>query len=433
MPRAVPVIALICALPACGLAILAPDDEPRRDAGSGRDAAVAIDGGPRDGSRPAVDARAFDASGAPDASMSGFTLPFVPRASLDGVPSDTTLVLGDAVIDTDSGSIAGTWSGTPAFFTYDEDPASCMGIGVLAAGTIVIEGHVRASGRRALALIAAGTLALRPSGTLDVSATDRAAGAGGFPGGTDTDVSTLGPGGGGAGTYAGDCCDSGGGGAGHGGHGGTGGSSGAAPGGAGGAPAGSFDRLCGGSGGAAAYGPLSAICSGAPDRGGDGGGGGGAVLVGALGGARIEGIVHAGGAGGAESPACGGGGGGGAGGMIAIAAPTIEIMATAIVAANGGGGGGGAHMTAPIAPGEDGCACDVPAAGGPAGYVGAPGGAGGAGVMLNGSDGLPHANNGGGGGGAVGRIFFHGVEVRSTGAVVSPSLGTSAVLWTVPP
>jgi hypothetical protein len=158
----------------------------------------------------------------------------------------------------------------------------------------------------------------------------------------------------------------------------------------------------------------------------EGGSGGGAVYI--VAGIRIEitGTINASGAGGGGGMASkGGGGGGGSGGMIALAAPTIEF--TGVLIANGGGGGGGADGGAGGKAGAEPTSVDLPATGGLGGGAttcGATPGCGGFGAHLhqsasNGSTDATGAGGGGGGGGVGYVLVLSGQPLTGK---ISPAL-----------
>ncbi len=168
---------------------------------------------------------------------------------------------------------------------------------------------------------------------------------------------------------------------------------------------------------------------------GAGGGGGGAVqLVAAneirIGGGTQPGGVNVGGCGGygglnGSLPNTGGGGGG-AGGEILVQSPLFTMLAKGTLAANGGAGGsGGGFGNAGLF--SDQVATPTPVNGS---TTKGPGGAGGAAAALDGADaGANTSTFGGGGGGAVGRVRIDnasGTFTVPSGAIISPTLGSSA-------
>jgi hypothetical protein len=160
--------------------------------------------------------------------------------------------------------------------------------------------------------------------------------------------------------------------------------------------------------------------------------GGGGDLGGGAGGGALElvsgttfnmsstGSINVGGGGGIYGGLATGqdAGGGGAGGNVLVEAVTIKFAGT--IAANGGGGGGKGGSAAK--EGADGTADSTPAPGGPT----QPGGSGGAGTTLDGTNASP---GGAGGGGGVGRVRFNskGGQVDLSGGKISPATTTSCV------
>lgn len=204
------------------------------------------------------------------------------------------------------------------------------------------------------------------------------------------------------------------GGGGHGDVGGTGGKNGGVKGGTSGAMTGTaaINPLAGGFGGGSS--------------GGNGGGGGGALQLAAEGTITISGTINAGGCGGAAGDANNGGGGGGSGGAILIEALTVNVTATAHLAANGGGGGAGGSATS--TGGDPGGSTTSPANGGAGLNGGHNGGSGGAQGMAAGN-GLagPGAS---GGGGAVGYVRLNGKSAPTIdgAATISPTQTTGVVV-----
>jgi hypothetical protein len=188
--------------------------------------------------------------------------------------------------------------------------------------------------------------------------------------------------------------------------------------------------------------PLRGGCPGS--RGGGGASGrfghnGGGLQLWARGQLSINGAVLAnGGRGlGTQLVTGGGGGGGGSGGGLLIEATTLNLGASAIVAANGGSGAEGSSI-GDGANGLPGAAGVDPVAGGNGPVIcGGPGGRGGArngdaGVGENGDPGGGNCTNlggGGGGGGSVGRVRFNALNpcVITTGARVSPRSSSAQV------
>ena len=154
---------------------------------------------------------------------------------------------------------------------------------------------------------------------------------------------------------------------------------------------------------------------------------------------RVAGFIDAsggGGQGGLGAGGSGGGGGGGSGGFVALAAPSLELAATARILANGGGGGGGggySPMGGAISNGGPGASPDplggaepFLALGGVPGIGDGPGGVGGAGeagaaMPMPGVEGSSASGGGGGGGGGYVRGYTAVEPVLTTGAFISPA------------
>ena len=152
-------------------------------------------------------------------------------------------------------------------------------------------------------------------------------------------------------------------------------------------------------------------------HGGTGGGGGGAVGLVAMESITIAGQVTSPGEGGVSPVGADGGGGGGAGGSILLESPVVTIAGA--LTANGGGGGGPSADT-----GTRGHITDGGTASGGV-FNGGAGGRGGTGTQspLNGTtgtDATPTAR-GGGGGGAAGRTEIKTRSRTTNGAVLSPT------------
>ncbi|MEZ4363866.1 MAG: hypothetical protein R3B48_27070 [Kofleriaceae bacterium] len=290
-------------------------------------------------------------------------------------------------------------------------PELCVITGT--AITIKANAVVRATGARALALVARENLSIY--GTLDVSSHREStlrstvselvgAGAGStcpafarMPGG-----GTLGGAGGAGGSFSGS-------------------------GGAGGAGDTDDTNVAGGLPGAALtaqeVGTLHAGCAGqgggaAAVAGGDGGQGGGAVYLASMKVVQVigEGKIGANGAGGKGGGPLAGGGGGGSGGMIVVDAPLVIVAG--LISANGGGGGEGGDGTAG-GDGADGTLSVSPARGGASGASLAKGGNGAA-ASTTATPGDGSITSGGGGGGSVGVVRFRTDDLKTTGGMISP-------------
>jgi hypothetical protein len=370
------------------------------------------------------------------------------RALTDGDGVLDTASTGALVIDADTGAIRRASGETVRAAGEGYDQASkihfrivaqtgapAIGVFSLASLHVAAGTAIRARGRNALALAAAGEIAL--DGILDLTGgasacltgDDRVddaqcAGPGGGLGGPNN-AAAPGPGGGGGATggpqgYA----ESGGGGGGHleaGGIGGLGttntvrGAPGAIFGSA------SLEPLTGGGGGG---GGGNEPQTGA--RGAAGGGGGGAVQLVSSASVRIgPGTacgINAGGGGAGRSFDSSGGGGGGAGGGILLEAPDVALGAGCGLAANGGGGSG-AHFAA---PGANGRLSMIAAPGSVEGSGGqrnaGDGGDGGASTTPQaGENGNDEAGGGGGGLGAVRINTVGGTRLTSAGVICPPA------------
>jgi hypothetical protein len=303
-------------------------------------------------------------------------------------------------------TVYGTISGTP--LTCATPMSGGTGYCVLAARTIMISTPLRAVGTRPLVLVAADSITVPTSASVDVGShrvpvESIGAGADSASGCNEGTAPTTanGTSGGGAGaTFIG-----GGGSAGNGGN-------------------------AGGGAGQRAPGISTVITvrggcpgqDGAGDNKGALGHGGGAVFL--LAGSRItmDGTILAGGEdGGGATGMSAGGGGGGSGGMIGFNAPTIAV--TGAVIANGGGGGAGA-ATAGGQPGSDAVTTDSAAGGAGGSGMGGDGGVGSSGSISTsgafGHDGSSNMGVGGGGGGGGGGAGLIKGPPASLGPNVSP-------------
>lgn len=282
-------------------------------------------------------------------------------------------------------TVNGTISGTP--LTCATPLSGGTGYCVLAARTIIISTPLRAVGTRPLVLVAAESITVPTSASIDVGSHRRPAGsigAGADPstGCNEAGLPTVanGTGGGGSGGSF----------RGTGGTGGGGGNGGGVPG----------QRTPG----ILTVTTVRGGCpgeDGAGDNKGAAGHGGGAVFL--LAGSRItvDGTILAGGEGGGGATGMdSGGGGGGSGGMIGFNAPNLIV--TGAVVANGGGGGEGAVAVSGH-HGSDAVTTDSAAGGAGGSALGGDGGAGSAGsISISGGlgqDGSPNMGGGGGGGG----------------------------------
>jgi hypothetical protein len=300
-------------------------------------------------------------------------------------------------------------------------PATNTEVAVMVFKNLVITGDLTflpsntSTMKPAIAFVATGNITI--DATVDArpmaNCVGQPAGPGGFIGGArNADAAGLGAGAGGGGAN-----DTGGGGGAYGGAGGTGASGGTPS--AGGTPfppsnAELIAALVGGGGGGG---------GGDANGGGLGGAGGGAIQFVAGGSITVtaNGAINVGGCGGTNGGTGGGGdsgGGGGAGGAILLEAMNVAVHG--VLAANGGGGGGGDGGN----NGAAGSASTTPANGGPSGN--GAGGSGAAGDTLNGATGTEN-NHGGGGGGGAGRIRINtrSGSADTTGATISPTLGSA--------
>ncbi len=278
---------------------------------------------------------------------------------------------------------------------------------VLAASTITISSMLRAIGLKPLVLVAADSISVPISGSIDVGShrqPTESIGAGGDPvagcnAGTPPGTTGGTSGGGAGGSFMG-----------AGGDGGSGGVGGVA--GVHGAAQGIDTVIRGGCPGQDGAGP--AVSKGVHGH------GGGAVFLIARNSITVNGTIKAGGeGGGAAAPAASGAGGGGSGGMIGFDA--ITIMVTGTLVANGGGGGEGSSNALAGNPGVDASVTNAAVGGSNATSGGGDGGNGAsgaaAGPCVNGMDGM----GGGGGGGGVGGAGLIKGPPASLGTSVSPA------------
>jgi hypothetical protein len=292
-------------------------------------------------------------------------------ASIDGLLGVSASSTLDLSTDLSSECLPYTFMGI--------DPEAC----VIAARDIVIDGGVRAVGKRALVLIGFSSITI--NGTVDVSSARGSSGkgAGSGPGECSLVPSAAGRGGGAGGTFGG-----------RGGLGGGGAGVGGQPG-----SAAIANRLRGGCPGGGGSGTAGSALSNY---------GGGSVYLLSHGKITIAGTVNASGAGGfAGGPtASDGGDGAGSGGMIGLEAPEVITTTGSAVFANGGGGGQGvgSEVSQTGCHGQESSAPQDPASGGACPHTGGIGGAGSAGFALDGVSGdlalSGGAAHGGGGGGA---------------------------------
>jgi hypothetical protein len=285
-----------------------------------------------------------------------------------------------------------------------------MGVFTAASFRVTIGATWTATGRNALALFAAGEIAI--DGVLDGGGRDASGGPAGGPGGTGG--LPIGCGGADGGWKMSIGAGAGGGGGGGRTAGGRGADTaadgmGATAGGGGGAICAtpSTIPLRGGHGGGAGGSELGMV------MGGPGGGGGGAIALIAMDRVRIgaTGRVAVPGAGGLTGPGGSGGGGGGSGGGVLVESP--DVIVDGAITANGGGGGAAQNPTPDPIRGERGHLGDaIPAQGA---LFGGNGGAG-SGAPTSGAT----STGGGGGGGATGAIEIRRVIADLVDAVISP-------------
>lgn len=268
---------------------------------------------------------------------------------------------------------------------------------IVAAGTITINGTLRATGSKPLIVIATTSFTINGNGVIDVASrgTERGAGS----------RMTCNTGGGGAGGNAG----------------GIGGSF---------ATRGGL----GGSGGTGSSGSQQAIaalqdlvggCAGFNGGGiavvnrGPGGFGGGAVLV-ISPSIIVNNRINASGAGGGGGlTGLAGGGGGGSGGAIVLDTPNLTLNGGALLWAQGGGGGEGAATVSGGDPGDPGSTPGTAAAGGSG--INPQGGDGGNGAVSNdASNGNNGNDGGGGGGGGAGYVRTTDTSVPTGGSSFPP-------------
>ena len=281
-------------------------------------------------------------------------------------------------------------------YEREAQPSGAPGLAIFSVDTLQIDsgGTLRARGDDVPVILVGGDAII--AGVIDVSASGRIGGVGGYNGGTHGNDGGGGAARGDSGERSGGSL-SGGGGGGHAANGGQGGDDGGATGGQGGMvidDSGGTPLIGGGGGGGNAT---------FFDDGRSGGGGGGAVQVSAGTALVVSGVVRASGAGGGAGYSSGAGGG--AGGSIVLEAPRVDI--SGIVVANGGGGGGGQPLTLDEAQaGENGRDDGDRARGGDGPGGGKNGGDGGSSADLSGEGGQD-GGPAGGGGGAAGRIAFY--------------------------
>jgi hypothetical protein len=346
---------------------------------------IASDGPVVDGSPDGGDGSSIVCVGAPDGLLGNTCFS----------PASTVLLVGNALIDTDTSMLCDADSTAHCFVT---------GTAIEISGNLVVQGS------RALVLWSATTITA--SGTIDAASHVGKTGPGASPpncqvldAGVIASIPMAGAGGSGA-SYANA--------GGHGGTARTGGSSisngEVAP----SVPAAMVGGCVGGNGGL---------------TNGSGGQGGGAIYLVAGSKIVIKAVINASGVGGSggfvSASAFGGGGGGGSGGLIGLDAPTLVLDGATLVAL-GGGGGAGATTSAGGSDGTD--PIDVPPSqglGGAATVAVNNGGSGGSLVGGGGSTGGNVQNNevggGGGGGGGPGHIVGFG-SGTIMGSTVAPPL-----------
>lgn len=371
------------------------------------------------------------------ASGCGFDPGVIAGGSGSGVdaplPIDAATTDGPAEVNTDASTCYGTFvsicltAPPPANLTYatatvldtDDDctqvvaqtsgPALC----VIAARTIHVDAPVRASGSRALVLLATESLEIGGHGMVDVGSyrdvsgpvteilgAGRASGAlCGSPsaGGNDGGLS-VGAGGGAGGSFGG-----------RGGNGARGDNNNGGGGGESAIAAATPTFVRGGCAGTSGG-------SGASNAGGKAAAGGGAVHL--IAGTSIAnaGHIRACGMGGYGGAVLSGGGGGGSGGFIGLDAPSVAN--SGILNANGGGGGEGGGGIEAGATASSATTGTASAPGGSGNDNGGDGGAGSFGATLTGGAGATGGNGGGAGGGGAGviRVF----PAQTLGGTVSP-------------
>jgi hypothetical protein len=312
----------------------------------------------------------------------------------------------DIAMPTTFDTVTGTMAGTQLNCTTPMSGGN--GYCVLAANTINIGAPLRAIGSKPLVLVAATSISVPASGSIDVGSHRLPAesiGAGADPAtgcsaGTPPGSANGTSGGGAGGSFVG-----------AGGNGGNGGGGGGA-GGTRGSTISQFTALRGGCPGQ----------DGAGNQKGARGHGGGAVFLIAGNTILVGGTINAGGEGGAGATGQDtGGGGGGAGGMIGFDAATI--MFTGVLIANGGGGAEGSGNTSTGNSGGDATSTNAAAGGTGGTTVAGDGGAGSAGIAAGpgaaGTDGNS-VNGGGGGGGGGGAGLIKGPPA-SLATNVSPA------------
>ena len=361
------------------------------------------------------DATAYDGGSVDSLTPAAFSPAHVSPSDIENGAASLS---GAQDIDTDALTIDGR---TPPPGVLFHAEASNDGWAILAVHDFTVTSDVTVHGRRALLVVAVGSIEI--DAIMHAEAQQRAPGPGG-------DYTGMGRGSDGKHSSG---ADSGGGGAGHGAAGAPGGDSTAKTndeGGPAGVAYGGPSDLFGGSGGgdgAGASGGQQPCPSGANWS--LGGAGGGAIQLSAKLELRIaaSGGINAsgGGGGGGCKESASAGGGGGSGGTVWLEAPTMTLDGK--VAANGGGGGSGGDGSSqsPLdaSDGQDGrLDVAVAAGGGPSGNSGGGGGAGGATTTppAQGAE----ATNAGGGGGAVGAIRIRTREVSpitSATTILSPA------------
>lgn len=333
----------------------------------------------------------------------GYVSPVWLPDACDALATAESLVLTDGMIDTSDAAVC-----NGGVVAQTGGPELC----VVRYRTITVEGAMRVTGPRVLALIADDEL--RITGDLDVSASGTVSGPG-FAGIAGSGVGQPG-GGGGAGFLT---------------TGGFGGGSGEfGGGGAGGAMVDPTTRtlLAGGYRVPGTSGPTAGDAVG-------GGGGGALLLVGCRGPVVLDGVIDAGGGGGqgggdsnplAEMTRFRGGAGGGSGGYVVIQGAAVTVTATGALWANGGGGGGGASSDgARGGAGYDGARSTIAAGGGSAYGTGGAGGMGGTGRSAFPGAGAISSVAAGGGGGAAGWLQIYtpkDVAPTVTSTNISPPL-----------
>jgi hypothetical protein len=281
---------------------------------------------------------------------------------------------------------------------------------VIAADMITVSGMVAVTGTRPLVLVAASSLSLDMSSTLDASSHRKGGeqiGAAADPAACASGTAAGASGGGAGGSYA-------------------------TVGGAGG------NDMAGANGGAAGavLTPSTTVSGGCPGEPGNpatgtagvAGHGGGALYLIAGTSISISGTLNASGetgtGGAGNNLNGGGGGGGGAGGLIALDAPSVSNAGTIFANGGGGGEGGGNAFQTGATPGDP--TPSIANGGAGVSNVGGDGGAGAHGTTqaAAGAAGISFGTNGGGGGGGGGGGWiklYQAATIDGTGVISPPA------------